>query len=243
MAKIPGVIVALDVEEREKAVELVDRLEGQIDFFKVGSRLFTAEGPGMVKEITASGARVFLDLKFHDIPATVAGSVRAACRLGISMMTIHTCGGSDMMRAAADEAGEYAEYSGKKKPLIVGVTVLTSMSGEDLADISRYEGSVEDLVLRRADRAVSSGLDGVVASVSETAAIRKEFGEDIIIVTPGIRPAGSSVGDQKRVATPRTAMESGSSYLVVGRPIYQAESPAEAAASIIGEMKGSGPTA
>ena len=242
MVKIPGVIVALDVEEREKAIDLVDRLEGQIDFFKVGSRLFTAEGPGMVKEITASGARVFLDLKFHDIPATVAGSVRAACGLGISMMTIHTCGGSDMMKAAADEAGEYAGHSGGKKPLIVGVTVLTSMSGEDLADISCYDGGVENLVLRRADRALSSGLDGVVASVRETAAIRKEFGEDIIIVTPGIRPAGASVGDQKRVATPKVAMESGSTYLVVGRPIYQAESPAEAAAGIIGEMKGSGPT-
>ncbi|MCK4539185.1 MAG: orotidine-5'-phosphate decarboxylase [Candidatus Krumholzibacteria bacterium] len=242
MVKIPGVIVALDVEERKKAIKLVDRLKGQIDFFKVGSRLFTAEGPGMVQEITASGARVFLDLKFHDIPATVAGSVRAACGLGISMMTIHTCGGSDMMKAAADEAGEYAERSGGARPLIVGVTVLTSMSKEDLADVSCYDGGVEDLVLRRADRAVSSGLDGVVASVRETAAIRKEFGEDIVIVTPGIRPAGASVGDQKRVATPRVAMESGSTYLVVGRPIYQAESPAEAAAAIIGEMKGSGPT-
>ena len=223
--RTPRIIAALDVETRLDAISLVAELRGKVNHFKVGSRLFTAEGPGMISEINDAGGSVFLDLKFHDIPATVAGSVRAACGLHVFLMTVHTAGGYDMMKAAADEAAAFADRSGLPRPKLVGVTVLTSMSAEDLARASGYSGSVEDLVLKRAELAKKSGLDGIVASVREAGRIREAFGDGFIIVTPGIRPAGSAAGDQKRIATPRDAIEAGSDYLVIGRPIYQAESP------------------
>jgi orotidine-5'-phosphate decarboxylase len=236
----PRIIAALDVEKRIDAISLVADLRGKINHFKVGSRLFTAEGPGMIAEINDAGGSVFLDLKFHDIPATVAGSVRAACGLHVFMMTVHTAGGYDMMKAAADEAAEVAEKSGLQRPKLVGVTVLTSMSAEDLAEASGYSGSVEDLVLKRAELAKKSGLDGIVASVKEAGRIREELGAGFTIVTPGIRPAGAALGDQKRVATPRDAIDAGADYLVIGRPIYQAESPGAAADAILAEMGESG---
>jgi len=236
----PRVIAALDVEKRLDAISLVADLRGKISHFKVGSRLFTAEGPGMISEINEAGGSVFLDLKFHDIPATVAGSVRAACGLNVFMMTIHTAGGYDMMKAAADEAAAFAGRSGLPRPRLVGVTVLTSMSAEDLAETSGYLGSVEDLVLKRAELARKAGLDGIVASVRETGRIREALGDGFIIVTPGIRPAGAAPGDQKRVATPRGAIDAGSDYLVIGRPIYEAESPGAAADAILAEMGESG---
>jgi orotidine-5'-phosphate decarboxylase len=155
-------------------------------------------------------------------------------------MTIHTAGGHDMMKAAADEAAAFADKTGLPRPKLVGVTVLTSMAAEDLAEASGYTGSVEDLVLKRAELARKSGLDGIVASVKEAGRIRKELGDGFVIVTPGIRPAGVAVGDQKRVATPRDAIEAGSDYLVIGRPIYQAESPRAAADAILAEMGESG---
>ncbi len=238
MTAQPEIIAAIDVENRSDAIKLVEALKGKIEYFKVGSRLFTAEGPGMVSEINDLGGSVFLDLKFHDIPATVAGSVKAACGLGIRMMTIHTCGGVEMMRAAAESVAENSQDSGSARPVLVGVTVLTSMSGEDLSAVSCFEGDVESLVLRRATKAKEAGLDGVVASVRETAAIRKELGDDFVIVTPGIRPAGTAIGDQKRVATPVVAMKAGSNFLVIGRPIYQASSPADAAEAIRVELLG-----
>lgn len=234
----PVVIAALDVEERKPALDLVDKLRGTIDYFKVGSRLFTALGPGFIEEIIGMGGRVFLDLKFHDIPATVAGSVRAACGLGVSMMTIHTTGGFAMMRAAAEGAEEASVRAGAERPLIVGVTVLTSMTSGDFDAIAKVEDEVGDIVMRLAARAKEAGLDGIVSSANEAARIRREFGEDFVIVTPGIRPAGSASDDQKRVATPRMAAEAGSDFLVVGRPIYKAESPREAAEAIIGELEG-----
>lgn len=234
----PEVIVALDVENGEKAIRLVETLGGKIGFFKVGSRLFTAEGPGIVKEIHERGASVFLDLKFHDIPATVAGSVRAACGLGMSMMTLHTMGGIGMMRAASDAAVEAADRFGKPHPMLIGVTVLTSMSKDDLTAVAPFEGDVADLVLRLAVRAKEAGLDGIVSSVDEVSRIKTELGKDFVVVTPGIRPAGSEVGDQKRVATPRMAAESGSDFIVVGRPIIEAPSPADAADAILEEMRG-----
>ncbi len=237
MPEVPEIIAALDVESREEALSLVRSLEGRIGYFKVGSRLFTAEGPGMVDEIRRLGASVFLDLKFHDIPATVAGSVRAACAIGARMLTLHTCGGVDMMKAAADAAADASAAAGVQRPVLVGVTVLTSMARGDLKAVSFYEGDVEDLVIRRAGKALEAGLDGIVSSVNEVAAIRREFGEGPVIVTPGIRPAGSSRGDQKRVATPAAARDAGSDYLVVGRPIYQAPSPAEAAEAILAELR------
>ncbi|MBN2070485.1 MAG: orotidine-5'-phosphate decarboxylase [Candidatus Krumholzibacteriota bacterium] len=238
MTEQPRIIVALDVEDREGALAMVESLRGVIGYFKVGSRLFTSEGPGLIDEITEMGASIFLDLKFHDIPATVSGSVKAACGHGINMMTLHTCGGIDMMKAAAESAVEASARAGTARPLLVGVTVLTSMASEDLAAVSCYEGDVESLVLRRTSLALEAGLDGVVSSVKEAAAIRREFGGRPVIVTPGIRPAGSASQDQKRIATPRAAKEAGSDYLVIGRPVYEAPSPAGAARAIIDELDG-----
>lgn len=232
---VSEIIVALDVEDGTAARGLVSSLRGEIGWFKVGSRLFTAEGPGVIGMVRDAGGSVFLDLKFHDIPATVAGSVRAACSHGISMLTVHTAGGKEMMRAAAEAAGE----SGAGRPLVVGVTVLTSMTSADLSDVSAYRGEVEDLVTRRAEKAVEAGLDGVVASVHEAAVIRARMGADFVIVTPGIRPEGSGSQDQKRVSTPDAAVRAGADYLVVGRPIYQASSPVDAARAIRAGIEGS----
>ncbi|MBN2184940.1 MAG: orotidine-5'-phosphate decarboxylase [Candidatus Krumholzibacteriota bacterium] len=236
MAAKPEIIAALDVESRDDALSLVGSLRGTIGYFKVGSRLFTAEGPRMIDEINNMGASVFLDLKFHDIPATVAGAVKAACAIGVKMMTLHTCGGVDMMKAAADAAAETSAKTGLPRPLLVGVTVLTSMASQDLSAVSCYEGDVESLVLRRAGKALEAGLDGIVSSVHETEAIRKKFGDTPVIVTPGIRPVGSASGDQKRIATPAAARDAGSDYLVIGRPIYQAPYPVEAAEAILAEL-------
>jgi orotidine-5'-phosphate decarboxylase len=234
----PEVITALDVESRVDALSLVSDLGGIVDFFKVGSRLFTAEGPSMVRELREAGARIFLDLKFHDIPATVAGSVRAATALGVRMMTLHASGGFDMMKAAAIAAGEAAGELGVQRPLLVGVTVLTSLSREDLSAVMPAGGTVSDIVLHLADRAQAAGLDGIVASVEEARLVKKRFGREFVVVTPGIRPSGADSGDQKRIATPREAVGAGSDYLVVGRPIIQAPSPAEAARAILSELDG-----
>ena len=190
----------------------------------------------MVRELQEAGARIFLDLKFHDIPATVAGSVRAATALGVRMMTLHVSGGLDMMKAAANEAGETAERLGIERPLIVGVTVLTSLSREDLSAVNFSNGQVSEIVLRLAERACDAGLDGIVASVEETRLVKERLGREFIVITPGIRPSGAEMGDQKRVATPRKAAEAGSDYLVVGRPIINAPSPAEAAKAILREL-------
>ncbi len=234
----PAVIVALDVEERSRALELVEACGSAVGIFKIGSRLFTSEGPGIVGEIKSLGASVFLDLKFHDIPATVEGSVRAATALGVSMMTIHASGGVEMMRAAAGAASTESKRLGIERPLIVGVTVLTSLSGEDLARTFGTTGSARDLVMRLAAQAREAGLDGVVASVEEARAIKESLGAGFKVVTPGIRPAGAGVGDQKRVATPRAAREAGSDFLVVGRPIIEADSPRDAAERILRELDG-----
>jgi len=232
----PTLIVALDVEEKRQALELVKSLGERVTYFKIGSRLFTAEGPGIVRDIRETGASVFLDLKFHDIPATVAGSVRAAIALGVGMMTLHTMGGVEMMRAAIEVALEAATRRGGEKPLLVGVTVLTSLSGDDLAAISQFDGKLSDLVIRLAGRAREAGLDGIVASVEEASRVKHELGQDFVVVTPGIRPTGTSAGDQKRVATPRDAARSGSDYIVVGRPIIEAPSPAAAVDAILKEI-------
>jgi orotidine-5'-phosphate decarboxylase len=233
----PRVIVALDVEERHRALEIVTLTSPAIGLYKIGSRLFTSEGPPIVREIVSRGASVFLDLKFHDIPATVDGSVRAATALGASMMTIHTSGGHEMMRAAAKAASEESDRRSIARPIIVGVTVLTSLSKDDLARTFGTAGAVKDLVLRLASQAREAGLDGVVASVEEARLIKDELGESFKVVTPGIRPAGAAAGDQKRIATPRAAREAGSDYLVVGRPVIEAASPREAAQQILRELE------
>ena len=232
----PAVIVALDVEDRSRAIELVEACGGAIEIFKIGSRLFTSEGPEIVGEIKALGASVFLDLKFHDIPATVEGAVRAATAMGVAMMTIHTSGGVEMMRAAAGAASTESKRLGVERPLVVGVTVLTSLSSEDLARTFGTTGALRDVVMRLADRAREAGLDGIVASVEEARCVKEALGTGFKVVTPGIRPAGAGVGDQKRVATPRAAREAGSDFLVVGRPIIEADSPREAAERILREL-------
>ncbi|MDD4858464.1 MAG: orotidine-5'-phosphate decarboxylase [Candidatus Krumholzibacteria bacterium] len=233
----PRVIVALDVEDSGRALELVSLTSPAIGLYKIGSRLFTYEGPSIVREIAKLGASVFLDLKFHDIPATVEGSVRAATALGVAMMTVHASGGVDMMRSAAEAASEESERLGIERPLVVGVTVLTSLSMEDLSRTFGSKGAVRDVVLHLASQARESGLDGVVASVEETRLIKDAVGVDFKVVTPGIRPSGADAGDQKRVATPRAAREAGSDFLVVGRPIIGASDPLKAAEGILRELK------
>lgn len=234
--KLPELIVALDVEERDIAIALVKDLDGVAGFFKVGSRLFTACGPDIVKEIKDTGARVFLDLKFHDIPATVAGSVKAAVGIGADMLTIHAGGGAEMMRAAAMAASEKAANLSVQQPILLGVTVLTSLSSEELSQVFGYKGDVLDLVIKLAAMAKDSGLNGVVSSVWEAGMIRESLGGEFIVVTPGIRPKTAVIGDQKRFAAPRDALMSGADYVVVGRPIIKAPSPRTAAVNILKEL-------
>ncbi|MBF0512257.1 MAG: orotidine-5'-phosphate decarboxylase [Candidatus Omnitrophica bacterium] len=232
-------ILALDLENFDEARVLIDKLEDSVDIFKIGSQMFTAYGPFVVRYLQSKGKKVFLDLKFHDIPNTVASAVKSAVGLSVSpnhdpgfaplyMLTVHTCGGGQMLENAARAAREEAEKLGVPKPFIVGVTVLTSAA---------QEPNVEELVLERARLAKEAGLDGVVASVQETERIRRELGPDFLIVTPGIRPAESSLDDQQRVATPKAAVAHGSNFLVVGRPILKAPLPREAALKILEEIK------
>ena len=212
----PQLIVALDVDTLDKAKQFVDTLYPAVGIFKVGLQLFTAAGPCVVEEIRGKGAQVFLDLKLHDIPNTVANAVRRAARLKVKMLTLHCAGGEAMLKAAVAAADEAKEA----RPLLIGVTVLTSQ-----------EANPQE-VLRLAKSARACGLDGVVASVQEAAALRKECGKGFIIITPGIRPEGAEAGDQKRVATADDAVRAGSDYIVVGRPILEAKDPRKAAEEI-----------
>jgi len=229
------ILVALDVESRAEAVRLADLLRGSVGGFKIGSRLFTAEGPEMVRTLVDRGDRVFLDLKFHDIPNTVATAVAAATDLGVWMVNVHASGGTVMMRAAREAAHEAAAKGSRSAPLVTAVTVLTSMNQASL----RETGIVIDLldqVLRLAELTKEAGLDGVVASPRETKAIRGRCGADFAIVTPGIRggTAAASKDDQERTMTPLEAVKAGASYLVVGRPVIAAPDPAAAARAIAG---------
>jgi len=242
----PKLIVALDVETLEEVRYLTEALRDIVDIFKIGSQLFTACGPAAVRFVQAQDKEVFLDLKYHDIPNTVANSVKAAVRLreavnrstgmppdnspgkpGLFMYTVHTLGGVEMMSAAAKAGKEQAAASGFAAPLVVGVTVLTSTEKRD---------NIQALVLERALIAQKAGLSGVVASPHEAKIIRKELGKDFVIVTPGIRPEGFPAGDQKRIATPGDAIQSGSDFLVVGRPIVKADNPVAAAKNILESM-------
>jgi orotidine-5'-phosphate decarboxylase len=249
------ILVALDVESAARAVELANQLRGSVGGYKIGNQLFTAAGPAMVRELTSRGDRVFLDLKFHDIPNTVAGAVQSAVATGAWMVNVHASGGSEMMKAAADAAARSAEALGRPKPLIIGVTVLTSMTGATLREIGVQRPMIEQVV-HLARLAQSSGLDGVVASPQETRAIRDACGNDFQIVTPGIRPlrpfdklevAPSGVegrhgsgqapdqqgkDDQARTLTPAEAIAAGATYLVIGRPITSAPNPRDAAERI-----------
>ncbi len=229
-------IVALDVETLAEAERLLDRLKGLVTCFKIGSQLFTAAGPAAVESVHKAGAEVFLDLKFHDIPNTVAGAAREAARMGVLMFDVHASGGRAMMRAAAEGAAGAARELGGRRPLVLAVTVLTSLDRSALSRELAVAASVEGHVLHLAGMAAEAGLDGCVASPNEIAALRTNRGRDWVIVTPGVRPAGSTTDDQSRIATPRAAMTAGARYLVVGRPITTAADPARAAEAVLREM-------
>ena len=230
------IIVALDVPAPEKALQLAEQVAPAVGAFKVGKELFVSGGPDIVKKIRATGASVFLDLKFHDIPNTVAKAVAAATRLDVQMLTIHCSGGSEMMRAAEKAAQETALQSGRNAPLVLGVTVLTSFNSNALSEIGA-EANVGKHVERLAQLAVSSGIRGLVCSPLEIADLRQILPKEIQLVTPGIRTGAEKADDQKRTLSPKEAMQAGASWLVIGRPIYAAANPRAAAESILASLQ------
>ena len=232
-------IVALDVETPAQALSLVKELGTVAGMFKIGSQLFTLAGPQIVKDVVSSGAKVFLDLKFHDIPHQVAGSARSAAQLGVSMFTVHASGGAEMMRRAVEAVADVAEREGTVRSAVLAVSVLTSIDANTLSQIG-INSSPEESVLRLVKLAEQSGVDGVVASPQEAETIRASVANrKFLIVTPGIRPARKDAGadDQRRVATPEAALKAGADYLVVGRPITAAADPLAAAREIAAEME------
>jgi orotidine-5'-phosphate decarboxylase len=226
------IIVALDLPSSREALTLVDRLGDEIDYYKVGSPLFTRVGPGIIEELTKRGKRVFLDLKFHDIPNTVAQAVAAAAALGVDMLTLHASGGSAMLRAARE-----AVPPGEGTRLL-GVTLLTSFSAADVEEVWDKElRSLREEVARLATIAADAGLDGVIASAMEAEALKRKHGPEFLVITPGIRPAGHLAGDQARIATPADATIAGSDYLVVGRPVLNAKEPEDVIAEIKAQVE------
>jgi orotidine-5'-phosphate decarboxylase len=229
-------IVALDVDTLNAAERLVERLQGLVTRFKVGSQLFTASGPAGVEAIQKRGGEVFLDLKYHDIPNTVAGAAREATRMGVFMFNVHASGGVGMMRAAAESATATAKELAVRRPLVIAVTVLTSLDRAMLARELGVTSSIEGHVLHLCQLAREAGLDGTVASPNEIVTIRNGLGPRWVIVTPGVRPAGSDAHDQARIATPGVAARAGAHYLVVGRPITAAAEPVKAAERVLTEI-------
>lgn len=231
------IVVALDVDTSEQALSLVERLRGTVGMFKVGKQLFTAAGPDIVRRIIGMGEQVFLDLKFHDIPNTVAKAGIEAARLGVSIFNVHAMGGSKMMRATVDALTETVEREGIARPLILGVTVLTSHTQESLSEVG-IERKLEDEVVALAQLCETSGINGVVASPQEIVPIRKAVDNPgFVILTPGVRPAGAALNDQSRVMTPGEAITAGANFLVVGRPITAADDPVMAASKILEEIE------
>ncbi len=226
------VIIALDMDDERRVMQLVDQLDPLQCRLKIGKELFTLYGPELVRHVQAKGFDVFLDLKFHDIPNTVNKAVRAACALKVWMLTVHACGGAQMLKAARS-AVEGSDH----KPILVAVTVLTSMSQDDLLALG-VQRPLQEQVLRLASLAQECAMDGVVCSAQETESLRKLLREDFVLVTPGIRPAGDLAQDQKRVVTPGLAIRNGSNYLVIGRPITQAQRPVQKLAEINTEISG-----
>jgi orotidine-5'-phosphate decarboxylase len=226
------IIVALDVPSAERAEALAAEVAPYVGAFKIGSELFTTAGPEIVRRVRATGAAVFLDLKFHDIPNTVAKAVASATRLDVQMLTIHTSGGSEMMRAAKEAAEKTAAEAGRAAPFVLGVTVLTSSNDATLAELG-LGAKMEQQVERLAKLAVASGLKGLVCSPLEIHLLRPLLPQDIALVTPGIRTGAEKADDQKRTLSPKEAVDAGATWLVVGRPIYAAPEPAEAARAIM----------
>ncbi len=230
------IIVALDVPNVDRALELARRVAPAVGAFKIGSELFTSAGPDIVRQIRATGAAVFLDLKFHDIPNTVAKSVAAATRLDVQMLTIHTSGGPEMMRAAETSAQETARQLGRPAPLVLGVTVLTSMDATELGSVGLPPNPAKQ-VERLAALATSAGLRGLVCSPLELAALRQMLPASMQLVTPGIRGPGDAAGDQKRTLSAAEAIAAGASWLVIGRPIYADADPRVAAERILASIR------
>jgi orotidine-5'-phosphate decarboxylase len=229
------IIVALDVPQVESALQLAAQLAPVVGAFKIGSELFTSAGPDIVRRIRATGAAVFLDLKFHDIPNTVAKSVAAATRLDVQMLTIHTSGGLEMMQAAEQSAQQTALQSGRNAPLVLGVTVLTSMDGNTLSEIG-LPANVGPQVERLANLAARAGIRGLVCSPLEIVALRQVLPAAMQLITPGIRTGAEKADDQKRTLTPKEALDAGANWLVIGRPIYAAENPRAAAEKILASI-------
>ena len=232
MKRRAEIIVALDTASRDRALALVRSLRGQVSMFKVGLELYSAVGPSMVRDIKGLGAEVFLDLKFHDIPNTVARASAEAARLGVAMLDLHLSGGAAMARRAVDEVEAICALNQLRRPALLGITVLTSLGDESLPALG-VQRTAQEQVLALAELGKEAGLDGVVASPRELAALRAKFGPDFVLVTPGIRPEGSPADDQVRTLTPREAVEAGADYLVIGRPITGADNPALAARDIL----------
>jgi len=229
-------IIALDVDTAQEARELFAALRDVAGMFKIGMQLFTAVGPTIVREITNAGRRVFLDLKYHDIPNTVAAAGVEAVRLGVSIFNVHASGGSEMMRRTTAAVAEVSECEGRARPKVIGVTLLTSADAQVLTEVG-VVNSPEQEVTALAQLAAASGLDGVVASPLEVTAIRAAVAKQgFLIVTPGVRPSGTTPNDQKRLMTPAEAIRAGSDYLVVGRPIIQSPDPVHAAREILKEI-------
>ena len=235
-------IIALDVETADEALRLFGELRGEAGMFKVGSQLFTAAGPELVRRLTGAGARVFLDLKYHDIPNTVAAAAREAVRLGVALFNVHAAGGGEMMRRAAGATAEEAVRLGVEKPSLIAVTVLTSMDDGVLSETGVAADSVEGHVRHLARLADASGLDGVVASPHEIRPVREAVGRDgFLVVTPGVHPTAAAYSDQKRVTSPAEAVLWGADFIVVGRAILNAPDPAQAARAVVEAMGGGRP--
>lgn len=228
------VIVALDYDNAESALAMASRLDPKVCRVKVGKELFTIAGPELVRQLVERGFQVFLDLKFHDIPNTVAAAVKAAANLGVWMVNVHASGGERMMRAAA----EVLAPMGERRPLLIGVTVLTSTAEEELVNVG-VERPLQEQVVALAKLAQESGLDGVVCSAMEAQALKQACGNEFALVTPGIRPAGSAADDQRRIVTPVDALKRGSDYLVIGRPITGAADPMAALKAIVADIEAS----
>lgn len=228
-------IIALDLESLSEAERIVDLLKERISVFKIGLQLFTREGPRAVEMVNRKGGKVFLDLKYHDIPNTVAKAAKEAARLGVFMFSIHTLGGNEMMKMCRESVVETSLKEGITKPMIIGVTILTSIDQKTLNDLGIKE-NLKDEARHLSDKALRAGLDGVVASPEEVKLIRESCGKDFIIVTPGIRPEGTSKDDQKRTMTPKDAIREGANFLVIGRPVLMAEDPLKAVERILEEI-------